>query len=316
LDPESTVPGASLVRLAAAGGDPAAGVLVVEALRGLRGLRGVFGDDADAEYSERSGPRLEQWLRASGWVRGQPILALGEHVGRGAFGHRHEDRFWSVAAIAWRDSLAPKLFERMIAGHDNREVRRSAATCFAQHAATSRGQLVSYLLPRNARRLLEIFLDLRDGWSDKDDRPLIEPFVQAVVQAVPKEIAEVASVLLDKAKPTPMLKGPALEVVRSLDPRGNMELALENAKLLVKAGEDASDLITILVNSPRGDEGEDIARTTDALGLAVTRGLWHFTSGSTSLASGQPEIVPTLAFQARAIRRRKAVSAGLPHRER
>jgi hypothetical protein len=51
-----------------------------------------------------------------------------------------------------------------------------------------------------------------------------------------------------------VLKGPALELVRSLDPRGNMELALEKAKLLVGAGEDASDLITTLVNSPRGDE--------------------------------------------------------------
>jgi hypothetical protein len=48
-----------------------------------------------------------------------------------------------------------------------------------------------------------------------------------------------------------VLKGPALELVRSLDPRGNMELALEKAKLLVGAGEDASDLITTLVNSPR-----------------------------------------------------------------
>jgi hypothetical protein len=232
----------------------------------------------------RDHPRLNgilyAWIdsarHANGKFEDAELLALMEN----SFGHRHEDHFWSVVAMAWRDNLAPKLFERMIAGHDNREVRRSAASCFAQHAAGLRDQLIQHLLPGNARRLLEIFLDLRDAWSRKRGRPLIEPFVQAVVQAVPKEIAEIASMILDEPKPTPVLKGRALEIVRGLHPRGNMELALEKAKLLVTAGEDASDLITTLVNSPRGEEREDIAYAADALELAVTQGLWALVEAS------------------------------------
>jgi HEAT repeat protein len=79
-----------------------------------------------------------------------------------------------------------------------------------------------------------------------------------------------------------VLKGPALELVRSLDPRGNMELALEKAKLLVGAGEDASDLITTLVNSPRGDERVDTVYSADALELSVAQGHWSLVEASLS----------------------------------
>ena len=41
-----------------------------------------------------------------------------------------------------------------------------------------------------------------------------------------------------------------------------------------------------------------------------------FTGGSTSRLDGHPAIVPTFPFQARAISRRNAGSAGFPHRDR
>src|SRR5208282_4232209 len=108
--------------------------------------------------------------------------------------HRHEDRFWFVADICWHDSLAPKLFERIIADHDNRELRRELAVCFARRAAGSYDELIKHLLPGNGRRLLELFLDLRVAWHRKNERAEIEGFVQTTRNALPKEIAEVAAV--------------------------------------------------------------------------------------------------------------------------
>ncbi len=232
----------------------------------------------------RDHPQLEKILYA--WIEvlrhakfdEAELLALLDK----SFGRRHEHRFWSFAARDWNDSLAPRLLERLVAGHANREVRHEAAVCFAQHAAGLRDQLVQNLLPGNPRRLLEILLDLRAALRSSHDRPLVEPFINALVQAIPKEIADVAAAFLEKPQPVPVLQGAALSLVRSLDPSGNMELAVEKATLLVAAGDDASALIETLVRSPQGEESEDIACAADALKLAAARNNWPLVEASLS----------------------------------
>lgn len=127
---------------------------------------------------------IDRVRKSPGTCEELELLALAEK----SVGHRHEDRFWSAAAPAWRDSLAPMLFKRMISGHDDRDVRQAAANCFARRSTNYRKQLVETLVTSDSRRLVEIFLDLRGAWHDRDERPGIQPFVEAALAELPKEL--------------------------------------------------------------------------------------------------------------------------------
>jgi hypothetical protein len=224
----------------------------------------------------RDHPRLEEMIHAwitvvrdeSGKCDQAELSALLDK----SFGSFQEAHFWDMAEAAWNETFASKLLQRMVAGHDNSDVRRAAASCFLRCDTRVHDQLFGLLPNGNHARLLEIFLDLRSKWRRKRHRKALRPFVQKALAVVPGGLAPAARALLENFASVPVLTGDAVGMIRQLDFGANMELALEKAKLLAAAGEDVSTLVHMLVERPRSDGADDIAYAKRALELAALQG--------------------------------------------
>ncbi len=197
------------------------------------------------------------------------ILALLDR----AYGHKHENRFWSLVADRWQVPLIPKLVERLISGHPDHETRVAATACFAKNAATSLKLLVDPLLRGAPSRVVELFLDLRSALDERDNARTVDHLVTALLDALPELLREICGSIAQNAMPA-MLSNQAQSLLHNLEVAANDEMRLIRAQFLASIGQNVEDDIKALLHSTAGDKRRDIAIVTEAIEVAAARGLW------------------------------------------
>jgi hypothetical protein len=197
------------------------------------------------------------------------ILALSEK----AYGHRYEDRFWSLVTDRWQGPLIQKLVGRLVSGHSDHDTRVAAAACFAKNAPASLAVLIDPLLQHHASRCVELVLDLRSAHDMRDQAQTVDRFVAQLLDTLPEPLREICGPIVQNAVPS-ALSNEAQSLLHRLDVAANDELRLIRVKFLASVGQNVDDNIDALLCSTAGDEQRDIAIVAEAVELAVAQGLW------------------------------------------
>jgi len=191
-----------------------------------------------------------------------------------AFGHKHEDRFWSMVAARWQNALTSKLVERLVSGHPDHDTRVAAAACFAKNAGPSLMLLIDPLLRRSPSRSVELFLDLRSAGDQRDEAKTVDRFGTQLLDAVPEPLRDLCAPIARNLMPSALSKD-AQSLLHSLDVATNDEMRLIRAQFLASIGQNVEEDIGVLLHSFASDKSRDIEIATASVELAAAQCLWR-----------------------------------------
>lgn len=181
-----------------------------------------------------------------------------------------EDRAWIVAARAWDERFRPRLEERIYAGHERSEVRRSALACMVTHVPEAVSPLVRRLREGGEYdRLVEIAADIA-AWLE-EEQPYSTPSDAAARQVrtrLPRDLEGVTDASLALLKGgQPVVSAEALELLRSAT-AGGIDVRRLRVSMAGYASLDVADDVRWLLA-----HAEDPSAGVEAVEEAVRQGM-------------------------------------------